>query len=81
MEAADTTSTGSGIDFDTPFALEYQIYNSTGIRSVWKFNYQNHNPVSHNSDNIVPMRWYVEDYHVRSLWDSITTTIGRIFGG
>src|SRR6266850_67159 len=37
MEAADTNPTQSGISFaDDPFALEYHIYNTTGVRVVVK---------------------------------------------
>lgn len=78
MEAADTTPAGGGIEFETPFALEYHIYNSTGVRSVLKFGYEDHNLISQDTDNIVPMRWYVKDYQVLTL-DSIIGTLGGVF--
>ncbi len=77
MEAADTNRDAVGIDFSTPFALEYHIYNGTGIRSLWKLDYQNHTLISQNSD-IVPIKWYVKDYRV-SFRDSIVDFVGDFF--
>ena len=79
MEAADTTTIAGGIDFNTPFAVEYHIYNGTGRRSIWKFGHQNHTPITQDSDNIVPMRWYVKDYQASSLLNSIIDVVGSIF--
>ena len=78
MEAADTTAGGGGIEFDTPFALEYHIYNSTGVRSVLKFGYQEHNLISQDTDNIVAMRWYVKDYQLPTI-DYLVATLGNVF--
>ena len=78
MEAADTTPGGGGIEFETPFAIEYHIYNSTGVRSVFKFGYQEHNLISQDTDNIVPMRWYVKDYQVPTL-DYLIGTLSTVF--
>jgi len=62
MEAADTNPTQSGISFaDDPFALEYHIYNTTGVRVVVKFDYQTRNLIANNT-NIVSMKWYVKDF-------------------
>jgi hypothetical protein len=82
MEAADTSPTGIGIDFDSPFLLEYHIYNSTGVRSLIKFNYQNHTVTSSNS-GIVPMKWYVKDQAglfsliVTRVSQAVTSILGR----
>ena len=77
MEAADTTPAGGGIQFETPFALEYHIYNSTGVRSMMKFGYQDHNLIQ-DTDNLMPMRWFVKDHQVLTL-DSIIGTLGSVF--
>lgn len=79
MEAADTSSTGIGIDFDTPFALEYHIYNSTGVRSIIKFDYQNHTKISSNNRNIIPMKWYVKDYEEESRFSKIRDWTVKVF--
>ena len=78
MEAADTTAAGAGIQFDNPFALEYHIYNSTGARSLMKFGYHDHNQISQEIDNIMPMRWFVKDHQVLTF-DSIIGTLGSVF--
>lgn len=68
MEAADTRSfsSGTGLEFEEPFALEYHIYNTTGVRVRMKFNYQDHKPMGDDTD-MVAMRWFVKDYNVPFL--------------
>jgi hypothetical protein len=70
MEAADTRVSGSGggLEFEEPFALEYHIYNTTGVRVVRKFNYQNHAPLPVNTVSTVAMKWFVKDYALFLPW-------------
>ncbi len=79
MEAADTTQTVNGLDFETPFALEYQIYNSLGTRVLWKFDYETQTLRTSESDRIMPMRWYVKDYYV-SFWRIIADLGASLIG-
>lgn len=53
MEAADTVAGAQGLEFATPFALEYQIYNSNGVQQMVKN--------GRSQSKVVPMRWYVRD--------------------
>jgi hypothetical protein len=63
MEAADTVQGGSGIEFATPLAIEYQIYNSNGVRKLSKVDHQNRVVIT-NDSRMMPMRWFVRDYQV-----------------
>ena len=74
MEAADTTRTGTRLNFENPFALEYHIYNRTGARSMSKFDYGNHTLISQETNRIMPMKWYVKDYQL-TIWDVITDLV------
>src|SRR4051812_12467338 len=60
VEAADTTFGSKGLEFATPFAIEYHIYNSNGVRQVHKTGHDQ------PETSFVPMRWYVRDYEPQS---------------
>ena len=58
MEIADTVQQGFGLDFvKSPFALEYHIYNTSGIRIVVKADYETHQLIAHQSDDLA-MSWF-----------------------
>lgn len=75
MEVADTQQTGNGTEFkQNPFAYEFHIYNSTGMRHVMKFDYKDHSLISQDKKTI-PIRWYVKDYKIIPPWLSQVTDI------
>lgn len=76
VEAADTTQGASGLEFNEPFALEYHIYNSNGVRKVFKIDHQMRQVIANQSDTI-PMRWYVRDY--QPSWFPVADVINDIF--
>jgi hypothetical protein len=76
MEAADTRASGSGLDFEEPFALEYHIYNTTGVRVVRKFKYQDHTLLPVDTTRIIAMKWFVKDYESILPWRLQPDAIG-----
>jgi hypothetical protein len=59
MHAADTVSAAGGLAFADPFAIEYHLFNSTGIRAMVKVG-ANGEVVDIDRDTLA-MRWYVRD--------------------
>jgi hypothetical protein len=69
MEAADTQDGSQGLEFATPFAVEYQIYNSNGVQQMHKG--------GRTVSKVVTMRWYVRDYQAPPLPLELITTFIR----
>jgi len=62
VEALDTQDGSSGLEFNTPIALEYHIYNSNGVRNLQKIG--SGGGLLFSESKKMPMRWYVKDYTV-----------------
>ncbi|GAB2469606.1 hypothetical protein GCM10011375_40200 [Hymenobacter qilianensis] len=71
MRAADTRVGGTGLEFEVPFAVEYHIYNSNGVYWMSK--------AGNSTYRTVPMRWYVKDYKLPSIFDQIRDIRDRVF--
>ena len=70
MVAADTDEAGGQLEFAAPFAIEYHLFNSNGVRVMSKG--------GQSTTDTVAMRWYVKDYVqplsviVRSVFDFLS---------
>jgi hypothetical protein len=56
VQALDTTGVNGNLEFAQGGAIEYHIYNSTGMRVMMK-----NGSVQRG---VVPMKWYVKDYDI-----------------
>ena len=79
MEAADTMfiEKEKYLDFMDPFALEYHIYSSTGVRVTMKFNYYDHSLISRECE-YKPMKWFVKDYEPTMEWSLRSAVATRV---
>lgn len=78
MEAADTRSATFGIDFENnPFALEYHIYNTSGVRYFMKLHYEDRTIIT-DSNRVLPMKWYVRGYVRAPWWERIDAVFPQV---
>ena len=78
MEAADTTATPRGLAFAAPFAVDYQIYNSIGTRTMGK---SVDGQVDARQPEPLALKWFVKDYEIipPGLSDHVLDQIGHLF--
>lgn len=68
---------GSGRHFIQPFATEWQVFNTTGVRQTVKFNHQTSAVISDNLDNL-GVAWYVRCDQQPNWWDQVFTRFATL---